>query len=124
MWINPKKGGALPPFIKTYKEVKKEMSQRREIVDKFSRKAGVSKRDANLYLGILLEVIQLILSKKGVIKLPGFGTFRARAIPERKGINPLTGKKMTFSEGVRITFKPGRPLKDKVANGSFIKSNK
>ncbi|RLB32559.1 MAG: DNA-binding protein, partial [Deltaproteobacteria bacterium] len=47
--------------------------------------------------------------------------FRAKAVPERKGINPLTGKKTAFAPGVRVSFKPGKPLKETVENGRFIK---
>ena len=97
------------------------MSNRKEIVNKLAKKANIPKRNAAMYLGILLEVIQLILARTGEVKLPGFGSFRAKALPERKGINPLTGKKTTFAPGVRVSFKPGKPLKETVENGSFIK---
>jgi len=97
------------------------MSNRKEIVNKLAKKANIPKRNAAMYLGILLEVIQLILARTGEVKLPGFGTFRAKAVPERRGINPLTGKKTTFAPGVRVSFKPGKPLKETVENGSFIK---
>ena len=97
------------------------MSNRKEIVNKLAKKANIPKRNAAMYLGILLEVIQLILARTGEVKLPGFGSFRAKAVPERKGINPLTGKKTTFAPGVRESFKPGKPLKETVENGSFIK---
>jgi len=69
------------------------MSNRKEIINKVARKANVSKRSAAMYLGILLEVIQLILARTGEVKLPGSGSFKAKAVPERKGINPLTGKR-------------------------------
>jgi len=97
------------------------MSNRKEIMNKFAKKANIPKRNAAMYLGILLEVIQLILARTGEVKLPGFGSFRAKAVPERKGINPLTGKKTAFAPGVRVSFKPGKPLKETVENGSFIK---
>ena len=97
------------------------MSHRQELVAKFAKKANVSRRNAGVYLNILLDVIQLMLARKGELKLPGFGTFRAKAVPERKGINPLTGRKVTFSPGVRVSFKPGRPLKEKVEKGSFLR---
>lgn len=100
------------------------MSQRQELIQKFARKANLSKRNASVYLGILLDVIQLILARRGELKLPGFGTFKAKATHERKGINPLTGKRTTFGPGVRITFKPGRPLKNKVLRGRFTNSKK
>ena len=95
------------------------MSDRQEVIEKFAKKANEPKRNAGEYLGILLQVIQLILARKGQVKIPGFGTFNAKAVPERKGINPRTGKNITFAPGVRLSFKPGKPLKEAVLNGSF-----
>lgn len=97
------------------------MSSRQELINKFAKKSNLPKRNAGMYLGILLEVIQLILARTGEVKLPGFGTFKAKAVPERKGINPLTGKKSIFAPGVRVSFKPGRPMKETVEKGSFIR---
>jgi len=96
------------------------MSNREELIKKFSEKADMPKRNAGTYLTILLEIIQLILTRTGELKLPGFGNFKAKDVPEREGINPLTGKKITFARGVRLSFKPGRPLKDAILKGSFI----
>ncbi|MBW1976009.1 MAG: hypothetical protein JRI45_10655 [Deltaproteobacteria bacterium] len=69
------------------------MSNRKELINKFAKKANVPKRNAAMYLGILLEVIQLILARTG-----------------------------TFAPGVRVSFKPGRPLKETVENGNFIRA--
>ena len=96
------------------------MSSRQELIEKFAKKASVPKSNAGVYLQILLEVIQLILARTGEVKLPGFGTFKAKAVPERPGTNPLTGEKITFAPGVRLGFKAGRPLKEAVQKGSFI----
>jgi DNA-binding protein HU-beta len=96
------------------------MSDRQELIEKFAKKANVSKRDTGEFLAIFLEVIQLILARTGEVKLPGFGTFKAKNFPEREGTNPLTGEKVTFAPGVRLSFKPGRPLKEAMMKGSFI----
>jgi len=96
------------------------MSSREELIEKFAKEGNLPKRNAAVYLGILLEVIQLILARTGELKLPGFGTIKAKSVPEREGVNPLTGKKATFAPGVRLSFKPGRPLKEAVLEGSFI----
>ena len=96
------------------------MSSRKELIEKFAKKADVPKGNAGLYLQLFLEVIQLILARTGEVKLPGFGTFKARNVPGREGVNPLTGERITFEPGVRLGFKAGRPLKDAVRKGTFI----
>ena len=91
------------------------MTDREEVITRFAKKAKVTKLNAGAYLGILLDVIQAILAKKRTLKLAGFGSFKVNPVPERKGVNPLTRKKTTFAPGVRVSFKPGQPLKEAVA---------
>ena len=99
------------------------MTDREELITTFAKKARVSKLNAGLYLGILLDVIQAILAKKRTLKLAGFGSFKANPVPERKGVNPLTGEKATFAPGVRVSFKPGQPLKQAVAKKVLPKTS-
>ena len=98
------------------------MSDREEVISKLATKAKVTKVNAGAYLAILLDVIQAILARRGGLKLPGFGAFKVNPVPERKGVNPLTGKKTTFAPGVRVSFKPGQPLKAAVAKKVLAKS--
>jgi DNA-binding protein HU-beta len=99
------------------------MSDREELIDKFSKEANIPKSSAAEFLSILLQIIQQVLIRTGEVKLPGFGTFKAKAVPEREGVNPLNGEKITFAAGVRIGFKAGKPLKEAMLNGSFIKAS-
>ena len=98
------------------------MSDRQEVISKLATKAKVTKVNAGAYLAILLDVIQAILARRGGLKLPGFGAFKVNPVPARKGVNPLTGKKTTFAPGVRVSFKPGQPLKAAVAKKVLAKS--
>jgi len=98
------------------------MTDREEVITKFAKKAKVTKLNAGAYLGILLDVIQAILARKQALKLSGFGSFKVTPVPERKGVNPLTGKKTTFAPGVRVSFKPGQPLKEAVAKNVLAKT--
>ena len=79
------------------------MSSRQELVEKFAKGANIPERSAGVYLAIILEVIQAVLARTGEVKIPGFGAFKTRAVPEREGINPLTGEKATFAPGVRVS---------------------
>ena len=99
------------------------MSDRQEVISKLATKAKVTKVNAGAYLAILLDIIQAILARKRAVKLPGFGAFKVNPVPERKGVNPLTGKKTTFAPGVRVSFKPGQPLKQAVAKKVLAKSS-
>ena len=96
------------------------MANRQELIEKVAKRSGLPKRGVGIYLSILLEVIQLILARSGELKLAGFGTLKASDVPARKGINPFTRKNVTFAQGARISFKPGKPLKEAVLKGSYL----
>lgn len=100
------------------------MTDREEVITRFAKKAKLTKVDAGIYLSILLQVIQAILANKRALKLAGFGSFKVNPVPERKGINPLTGEKATFAPGVRVNFKPGQPLKEAVAEKVLAKTTR
>jgi DNA-binding protein HU-beta len=96
------------------------MANRQELIEKVAKKSGLPKRGVGIYLSILLEVVQLILARSGELKLAGFGTLKASDVPARKGVNPFTKKAQTFAQGTRISFKPGKPLKEAVRKGSYL----
>ena len=43
--------------------------------------------------------------------LTPIGKFKLKVTPEREGLNPRTGEKMTFGETRRLVFKSGRAYK-------------
>lgn len=96
------------------------MADRKELIEKIARKTSLPKRSVAVYLSIVLEVMQLILARSGELKLPGFGSLKATDVPARKGVNPFTKENTNFAEGVRISFKPGKPLKGSVQKGRFL----
>ena len=51
----------------------------------------------------------------GKVTLPGFGTFGVKSRAARVGTNPATGEKINIAARKYAFFKPGKPLRDRIA---------
>ncbi len=91
-----------------------------ELAEKLARTADLSVAKAK-------EVVDAIFStadRKGIIaveldagrkvQITGFGTFETRSRPERKGVNPGTGKQITIPAKNYAAFRVGKGLKGRV----------
>ncbi|MFT7624324.1 MAG: DNA-binding protein HU-beta [Myxococcota bacterium] len=67
--------------------------------------------DANPGNGII--AVELDAGRKVI--LPGFGTFGTKRRAARVGTNPATGKKIDIPAKNYAFFKPGKTLRDRVA---------
>lgn len=92
-----------------------------EFAQKLAKKASVSQAKA-------LEIVDIIFSAKsgeGIIAveldagrkvtIPGFGTFGTKSRSARPGRNPATGAPITIPAKKYAFFKPGKTLRERVA---------
>ena len=82
-----------------------------EFVAAIAEKAGLSKADAAKAVAAFTEVVVEEMKKDEKIQLVGFGTFEVSKRPERQGINPATGDKITIAAANVPKFKAGAALK-------------
>lgn len=73
-----------------------------------------TKAQAERAVGSILEVITQGLSRGCEIKFMGFGTFVVKDVPERQGMNPQTGEAVTIKAHKKVSFKPGKLLKERI----------
>jgi DNA-binding protein HU-beta len=85
-----------------------------ELVDQIASKANVTKKDADLVLSAMLEVILDSVAKGDKVTLVGFGTFEARDRQAREGRNPSTGKPIKIPATRVPAFSAGKLFKEKV----------
>lgn len=85
-----------------------------ELVDQIAAKANVTKKDADLVLTAMLEVILESVAKGEKVTLVGFGTFEARDRQAREGRNPSTGKPIKIPATRVPAFSAGKQFKEKV----------
>ncbi|OQA04396.1 MAG: DNA-binding protein HU [bacterium ADurb.Bin400] len=85
-----------------------------ELINEVARKTGLSRREAEVGVQTMLDVVSEELSKDGKVTLTGFGTFDVGERKERTGVNPRTGEPIKISATKMPRFKPTRNLRTQV----------
>lgn len=83
-----------------------------QLVAELSRRINSTKKDAEIYLNTLIEVISNELENNGKVQLVGFGSFSVKKRAARKGRNPQTKEEIKIPATKAPVFKPGKALKD------------
>ena len=86
-----------------------------ELINAAAEKAGLSKKDTEAALNAALEAITEALKESEKVQLVGFGAFEVKARAERIGRNPRTKEQISIPASKVPVFKPGKALKDAIA---------
>ena len=87
---------------------------RTELAAAVAEKTGMTKVDAKKAVDAALEAIEGALVANEQVALLGFGTFTVVERPERQGVNPSTGEKITIAAKKAVKFKAGAALNAKL----------
>ena len=87
---------------------------RTELVEAMTKKADLSKKEADAALKALIDTVGAQLKKGDKIQLVGFGTFEVAKRAARTGKNPQTGEVIKIAASKSPKFKAGKALKDLV----------
>ena len=87
---------------------------RTELVAAVAEKTGMTKVDAKKAVDAALQAIEGALVANEQVALLGFGTFAVVERPERQGVNPSTGEKITIAAKKAVKFKAGAALNAKL----------
>ena len=86
-----------------------------ELIAAVAEKADLSKKDAEAAITATVDAITEALTQGEKVQLVGFGSFEVKTRAARVGRNPRTGEEIPISEAKLPVFKPGKALKDAVA---------
>lgn len=86
-----------------------------ELINAVAEKAGLSKKDTELAVGAVIDVITTTLKKGDKVQLVGFGGFEVKERAARTGRNPKTKEPIKIPASKVPVFKAGKALKDAVA---------
>lgn len=86
-----------------------------DLINQVSELSGLSKKDAGKAVDAVFEAIGEALQGGDKVQLVGFGNFEVRERQARKGRNPQTGQEIDIAASKIPAFKPGKQLKDLVA---------
>ncbi len=85
-----------------------------DLISQVADDAGLSKADATKAVDAVFDNIAGTLSKKGEVRLVGFGTFSVSHRKATTGRNPRTGETIQIKASNQPKFKAGKALKDAV----------
>lgn len=83
-----------------------------DLVVAVSEEVGITKKDAEKAIDVLLEKIESALVSGDSVKLSGFGVFTVKTRKERVGTSPVSGDKITIPATRTVGFKPSKNLKE------------
>ena len=79
---------------------------RTQLIAAVAERADLTKSDAAKSVNAVLGVIADNLTEGDhELALPDFGRFSVKQVPERQGINPQTGEKITIEAREKVVFK-------------------
>jgi nucleoid DNA-binding protein len=87
---------------------------KQQLIDSAAAATGQSKADTERTLEAILEAIAQALASGERIDFRGFGVFTPKETKARTGRNPRTGEAVTIAAGRKVSFRPGKELKDRL----------
>lgn len=84
------------------------------LVSAISEKTDLSKKDVEMTLETMIEVITKSLKSGDKVTMTGFGTFKVSKRAAREGINPQTKAKIKIPAMTVPKFTAGKALKEAV----------
>ena len=87
---------------------------RADVAETIYEEIGLSRKDSNDILDMILDEIVKELSAGNDVKLSSFGTFSLRDKKERSGRNPKTGVEAVISPRRVISLKPSQTMRKQI----------
>ena len=84
---------------------------RLDVAEAIYTEIGLSRKDSNEILDMIVDEIVKELSRGNDVKLSSFGTFSLRDKNARTGRNPKTGVEAVISSRRVISFKPSQTMR-------------
>ena len=84
------------------------------LVSAISEKTDLSKKDIEMTLEAMIEVITKALKSGDKVTMTGFGTFKVSKRAAREGINPQTKAKINIPAMTVPKFTAGKALKEAI----------
>lgn len=84
---------------------------RADVAETIYEEIGLSRKDSNDILDMILDEVVQELSNGNDVKLSSFGTFSLRNKKARSGRNPKTGVEAEISPRTVISFKPSQTMR-------------
>lgn len=88
------------------------MTTTSDIADKIAGEQNITKAQAKAIVDSVFKEIATAAATGSETSIPGFGKFKVKDTPAREGRNPSTGATIKIAASKKVTFAPGKALKD------------
>ncbi|MCD2184873.1 HU family DNA-binding protein [Rhizobium sp. GN54] len=88
------------------------MTTTNEIADKIASEQNLTKAQAKAIVESVFSQITEAAKAGSETSIPSFGKFKIKETPEREGRNPATGATIKIAASKKLTFAPGKTVKD------------
>ena len=85
-----------------------------QLIEAVAAKANIKKKDAEIAINSLIDVITDALADGEKVQLTGFGSFDVKERAAHDGINPFTKETVHYEASKKPVFTPSNALKDTV----------
>lgn len=86
----------------------------KDIAKIIATRYSLSNVEAEIFMQMIVEVINDGLLHDRQVKIKGFGTFKLQTVKERSSVNVNTGEKVLIAEHDKVSFVPDAVMKDLV----------
>lgn len=83
-----------------------------DLVNLFCEKQGINKKEAELFVKTMFDLIEEALATEKYVKIKGFGTFKLTEVNSRESVDVNTGERIEIQGHSKVTFTPDTTMKD------------
>jgi len=85
-----------------------------DLAEHIAQGNGLGKAEARKLVDDVFAAIADAVAKGDEVSISGFGKFKVKETAAREGRNPATGEAMQIQASKRLTFAPGKAVKDRL----------
>lgn len=82
------------------------------LVELLEEKHGMNKKDAELFIKGMFDLIEDALASEKFVKIKGLGTFKLTEVDSRESVNVNTGERFEIQGHTKISFTPDTIIRD------------
>lgn len=83
-----------------------------DIIELLAEKHSMTKKDAEIFVKGMFELIEEALVTEKYVKVKGLGTFKLTEVESRESVNVNTGERIEIQGHTKISFTPDSSMKD------------
>lgn len=83
-----------------------------DLINLFSEKQGMNKKDAELFVRSMFDLIEEALATEKYVKVKGLGTFKLTEVDSRESVNVNTGERIEIQGHTKVSFTSDTTMKD------------